>query len=68
MSIVGGLVLGDAAVSARFAAAPTVIVVAIAGVTGLMVPKLQTAACGFASCCSLLQPPGACTALVLHSD
>ena len=44
MSIVGGLVLGDAAVSARFAAAPTVIVVAIAGVTGLMVPKLQTAA------------------------
>ena len=44
MSIVGGLVLGDAAGSARFAAAPTVIVVAIAGVTGLMVPKLQTAA------------------------
>ena len=43
MSIVGGLVLGQAAVSARFAAAPTVIVVAIAGVTGLMVPKLQTA-------------------------
>ena len=31
-------------VSARFAAAPTVIVVAIAGVTGLMVPKLQAAA------------------------
>ena len=44
MSIVGGLVLGQAAVSARFAAAPTVIVVAIAGVTGLMVPKLQAAA------------------------
>lgn len=44
MSIVGGLVLGQAAVSARFAAAPTVIVVAIAGVSGLMVPKLQTAA------------------------
>ena len=43
MSIVGGLVLGQAAVSARFAAAPTVIVVAIAGVTGLMAPKLQTA-------------------------
>lgn len=43
MSIVGGLVLGQAAVSARFVAAPTVIVVAIAGVTGLMVPKLQTA-------------------------
>lgn len=44
MSIVGGLVLGQAAVSARFAAAPTVIVIAIAGVTGLMAPKLQTAA------------------------
>lgn len=43
MSIVGGLVLGQAAVSARFVSAPTVIVVAIAGVTGLMVPKLQTA-------------------------
>ncbi|HIY52495.1 MAG TPA: spore germination protein [Candidatus Agathobaculum merdavium] len=43
MSIVGGLVLGQAAVSARFAAAPTVIVIAIAGVTGLMAPKLQTA-------------------------
>ena len=36
--------LGQAAVSARFAAAPTVIVIAVAGVTGLMVPKLQTAA------------------------
>lgn len=43
MSIVGGLVLGQAAVSARFVAAPTVIVVAIAGVTDLMVPKLQNA-------------------------
>jgi len=43
MSIVGGLVLGQAAVSARFVAAPTVIVVAMTGVTGLMVPKLQTA-------------------------
>ena len=58
MSIVGGLVLGDAAVSARFAAAPTVIVVAIAGVTGLMVPDCGLLPCGFASCCSLLQPPG----------
>lgn len=39
MSIVGGLVLGQAAVSARFSAAPTVIVVAVAGVTGLMAPR-----------------------------
>lgn len=44
MSIVGGLVLGQAAVSARFSAAPTVIVVAVAGVTGLMAPRLQAAA------------------------
>ena len=35
---------GQAAVSARFSAAPTVIVVAVAGVTGLMAPRLQTAA------------------------
>ena len=41
MSIVGGLVLGQAA---GFSAAPTVIVVAVAGVTGLMAPRLQTAA------------------------
>lgn len=43
MSIVGGLVLGQAAVSARFLSAPTVIIVAIAAVTGLTVPKLQSA-------------------------
>ncbi len=43
MSIVGGLVLGQAAVSARFLSAPAVIVVALAGVTGLTAPKLQSA-------------------------
>lgn len=43
MSIVGGLVLGQAAVSARFISAPAVIVVALAGVTGLTAPKLQSA-------------------------
>lgn len=41
MSIVGGLVLGQAAVSARFSAAPTVIITATIGVTSLMAPKLQ---------------------------
>ncbi len=68
MSIVGGLVLGQAAVSARFAAAPTVIVVAIAGVTGLMVPKLQTAALWlrFALLAGCRLQAG-CTAWVLHS-
>lgn len=44
MSIVGGLVLGQAAVTARFLSAPAVIIVAAAAVTGLSVPKLQTAA------------------------
>lgn len=44
MSIVGGLVLGQAAVSARFVSAPVVIVVAMAGVLGLLTPKLTTAA------------------------
>lgn len=44
MSIVGGLVLGQAAVSARFLSAPSVIIVAIAAVTGLTVPKLQSTA------------------------
>lgn len=43
MSIVGGLVLGQAAVSARFLSAPAVIIVAAAAVTALTVPKLQSA-------------------------
>lgn len=44
LSIVGGLVLGQAAVDARFASAPMVIVIAFSGVTALIVPKLRTAA------------------------
>lgn len=44
MSIVGGLVLGQSAVSARLISAPAVIIVAIAAVTGLAAPKLQNAA------------------------
>ena len=43
LSIVGGLVLGQAAVEARFASAPMVIVIAFSGVTALIVPKLRTA-------------------------
>ncbi|MCI6719338.1 MAG: spore germination protein [Clostridiales bacterium] len=43
MSIVGGLVLGQSAVSARFLSAPAVIIVAVAAVTALTVPKLQSA-------------------------
>lgn len=41
LSIVGALVLGQAAVEARFVSAPVVIIVAFAGATSLMVPKLM---------------------------
>lgn len=44
MSIVGGLVLGQSAVTARLISAPAVIIVAVAAVTGLASPKLQAAA------------------------
>lgn len=44
LSIVGGLVLGQAAVEARLVSAPMVIIVAFSGVTALIVPKLRTAA------------------------
>lgn len=41
LSIVGGLVLGQSAVEARFVSAPMVIVVAFSGITGLMLPRLK---------------------------
>jgi spore germination protein KA len=44
LSIVGGLVLGQAAVEARLVSAPIVIVVAFSGVTAMIVPKLRTPA------------------------
>ena len=44
LSIVGALVLGQAAVEARFVSAPLVIIIAFSGITALMVPKLKTAA------------------------
>ena len=44
--------LGQAAVEARFVSAPMVIVIAFAGTTALMVPKLKTASLCCASCCS----------------
>lgn len=43
LSIVGALVLGQAAVEARFVSAPMVIIVAFAGITGLMTPKIKGA-------------------------
>ena len=43
LSTVGGVVIGQAAVDARFISAPLVIVVAFTGLTDLMVPKLKEA-------------------------
>jgi spore germination protein KA len=44
MSIVGALVLGQAAVSAKLASSMVIVVVALAGVTSLLVPKLSAPA------------------------
>lgn len=44
LSIVGGLVVGQAAVEAKIVSAPMVIVVAFTGITGLCVPRLSGAA------------------------
>lgn len=43
LSIVGAIVIGQAAVDAKFVSAPMVIVVAVTGITGLMVSKLKGA-------------------------
>ena len=43
LSIVGGLVVGQAAVEARIVSAPMLIAVALSGICGLMVPRLKTA-------------------------
>lgn len=41
LSIVGGLVVGQAAVQARIVSAPMLIAVALSGISGLMVPRLR---------------------------
>lgn len=43
LSIVGALVIGQAAVDARFISAPMVIIVAFTGITSLLIPKLSGA-------------------------
>lgn len=43
LSIVGGLVVGQAAVEARIISSPTLIIVALSGIAGLMLPRLKTA-------------------------
>lgn len=41
LSIVGALVIGQAAVEAKIVSAPIIIVVALTGITGLMVPQIK---------------------------
>lgn len=43
LSIVGGLVIGQAAVDAKIVSAPMLIVIALSGICGLMIPKLKGA-------------------------
>ncbi len=43
LSIVGGLVVGQAAIEAKIIGAPTLIVVALTGITGMLVSKLSSA-------------------------
>lgn len=43
LSIVGGLVVGQAAVEARIVSAPVLIITALCGIAGLMVPRLSGA-------------------------
>ncbi len=43
LSIVGGLVIGQAAVDAKIISAPMLIAVALSGISGLMIPRLKTA-------------------------
>lgn len=43
LSIVGGLVVGQAAVDAKLVSAPLLIVVAMSGISGLIVPRLKAA-------------------------
>ena len=43
ISIVGALVLGDAAVTAKFTSAPTVIIVALTGIASYLTPKMWAA-------------------------
>ena len=42
LGIVGGLVLGQAAVDARLVSIPVVIIIAFTGITGLMIPQMKS--------------------------
>lgn len=43
LSIVGGLVVGQAAVDARIVSTPMLIIIALSGISGLIVPRLKSA-------------------------
>ena len=43
LSVVGALIVGQAAVEARLVSAPVVIIVALTGITALMIPRMGTA-------------------------
>lgn len=43
LSIVGGLVVGQAAVDSRIISTPMLIIIALSGISGLMVPRLKSA-------------------------
>ncbi len=73
LSVVGGLVIGQSAVEARLISAPTVIIIAFAGITGLMLPRLKSSVVilrlVFAFCASVLGFFGLITSgiwLLLH--
>ena len=68
LSIVGGLVIGQSAVEAKIVSAPMLIVVALSGIAGLMIPRLRAAVfylrLGFGLCASALGLFGYMTALL----
>lgn len=51
VSIVGGLVIGDAAVTAGLVGLPMVILIALTAVTSFVVPSLYQPVSGAAACC-----------------
>jgi spore germination protein KA len=54
LSIVGALVIGQAAVEAKLVAAPMIIIVGITGITSLLVPKMNAASLVLRFSCLLL--------------
>lgn len=73
MSIVGALVVGQAAVEAKLVAAPMLIVIATSGITSLLVPKMNASILLIrfgmlllASCMGFLGLTAGCALLLVH--